>query len=103
MGGSGKFWVPRREMMNRRIAFWTVLIVANAAMWFVFVRKDAGATAENGKREVVTNRVPVALAAPSVTVIRTNGFSWPRCGDNTGKPSLPLPRQQPAPLHPPTR
>ena len=62
--------------MNRRIAFWTVLIVANAAMWFVFVRKDAGATAENGKREVVTNRVPVALAAPSVTVIRTNGFSW---------------------------
>src|SRR5688572_27249118 len=61
--------------MNGRMAFWILLVAANAGMWFFFVRQQSLAKAQPGKIVVVTNRI-VAPAGAGVTVIRTNGFNW---------------------------
>jgi hypothetical protein len=62
--------------MNRRTAFWILLVAANAAMWFVFLRKQSIAKSQPPKTVVVTNRLSAAGAASPVTVIRTNAFDW---------------------------
>ena len=61
--------------MNQRMAFWLLLIAANTAVWFVFVRKQSIAKSAPPKIVVITNRVNASGASP-VTVIRTNAFNW---------------------------
>lgn len=68
------FCLRHEKTMNRRFAFWFLLIAANAAMWFVFVRKQSAAKSRP-QIVVVTNRAPAATTSP-VTVIRTNAFNW---------------------------
>jgi hypothetical protein len=63
-------------MINRRTAFWLLLLAANTAMWFVFVRKQSIAKSNPEKIVVVTNRVAAGTGAAPVVVIRTNAFNW---------------------------
>ncbi len=63
--------------MNRRTGFWLLLIAANAAMWFVFVRKQSVARTHPPEIVVLTNAAHAARSSASpVTVIRTNAFDW---------------------------
>lgn len=70
------FCLRHERTMNRRVAFWVLLLTANAAMWFVFVRKQSLAKSQPPKIVVVTNRAPAASTTAPVTVIRTNAFNW---------------------------
>jgi hypothetical protein len=61
--------------VKQRIVFWTLLVAANATMWFVFVRKQSIAKSRPPETVVVTNRLR-AGSASVVTVVRTNAFDW---------------------------
>ena len=63
--------------MSPRASLWILLIAANAAMWFVVMRKQSLAKTQSAVPvPEVSHRAHPKPAASHVTVIRTNAFNW---------------------------